>query len=208
MKLKKGHFVICLITFIFVFFGFVANSNSATISPKEQIKETADRTLAILNDEAISEEAKKALLRKTILPHMDINEIAKRVLARHWKPNESRLGEFIPILVEFLENTYVNRMVFDSAKGASIVVLQEIIDKDYATYATVKSKIITAKGKEIPVDYRLRFNGNEWKVYDISVEGISMVSNYRSQFNTIIQKSSFDGLLQALRKKIQELKNK
>ena len=204
MKLTRGIFAFYLLSFI-LFFALVSGSALAKTSPKEQIKESAERTLAILNDASLSESAKKELLRKTILPHLDFNEIAKRVLALHWKANESRMGEFIPILTEFLESTYVNRMVFDLAKGASIVVTGETID---GNLATVKSKITTAKGKEIPVDYRLYFNGSEWMIYDIAVEGMSMVSNLRSQFNTIIQKSSFGGLLQALRNKIQELKNK
>jgi len=208
MKLKKRHFLIYLISFIFVFLGSVANGNSATVGPKEQIKETAERTLAILSDKSLSEEAKKELLRKAILPHLDFNEIARRALARHFKANESRMDEFVPLLKEFLENAYANMVVIESSKNVAIQVLGESIDADDANYATVRTKIITTKGKEIPVDYRLRFNGNEWMVFDIVIASVGMVSNYRSQFNAIIQKTSFDALMQGLKKKIEESKNK
>lgn len=208
MRPRNRHFAVTLILLIFVFLGVVSIARAAAISPKQQIKETADRTLAILNDATLSEEAKKELLKKTILPHMDFNEIAKRTLVRHFKANESRMDEFVPLLKEFLENAYANMVVVESSKNVVIQVLGESTNADDANYATVRTKIITTKGKEILVDYRLRFNGNEWMVFDIAIEGVSMVSNYREQFGRIIQKSSFDGLLQALRNKIQELKNK
>lgn len=184
-----------------LFFG----SAYGLVSPKEQVEQTAEQTIKILNSSGMSWEVKQEYLRKVIFPFLDFEEIAKRTLALHYKVNENRIGEFSLLLNEFLARVYINAALFDSAKGARIVVLGETVD---GKFAVVKSKIVTVAGRETEIDYRLIFKDGNWKVYDIVVEGISMVGSYRVQFDRIIRNSSFDGLLQELRKKISELKNR
>jgi phospholipid transport system substrate-binding protein len=173
-------------------------------APTEQIRGTIDRTIGILKDPALSgkdrKEERRGLLRKEIEPAFDFQEMAKRSLGPNWRDRtpEER-DRFIALFRELLENSYLGKI--ESYQGEEIRYGKETVDGPYAQVETV---VVTTRGQEIPVDYRLLSDGVRYRVYDVVIEGISLVNNYRSQFNSILQKSSFAELMEKLRSTIRE----
>ncbi len=123
--------------------------------------------------------------------------MARRSLARHWaQRTDEEKKEFIRLFGELLEQTYLDKV--EGYSGEKVQYEGETIDGDYAV---VKVKIITKKNVDIPVKYRLKKKGNDWLVYDISIEGVSLVNNYRTQFNSILSGSSYGELVKRLKAK-------
>lgn len=170
--------------------------------PMEKIRQTTDKILSIVNDPVIKNPAKTQERRKLIRSAVDElfnwEEMARRSLARHWDqrtPEERK--EFVRFFADLLERTYMSRV--EDYSGEKVQYGRETIEGDYAV---VKVKIMTRKNKDIPVEYRLRKEGNDWFVYDVSIEGVSLVNNYRTQFNSIILQSSYENLAKKLKEKV------
>lgn len=173
-------------------------------SPTEEIKGAIDRVIRILNRTDLlaggKREARREILRAEIRPVFDFEEMAKRSLGIHWRrrtPEER--AQFVKLYTELLENSYLGKI--ESYKGERIRYVKESLDPPYAEVATL---IVTKKEQEIKVDYRLLLAGGRWRIYDVVIEGISLVNNYRSQFGAILQKSSFDELVRKLRSSVRE----
>ncbi|MGC8795544.1 ABC transporter substrate-binding protein [Thermodesulfovibrio sp. 3462-1] len=173
----------------------------AIVSPKEQIKKTVDKVISILKDPKYKGEKRqqrRAALRAEISKVFDFDEMAKRSLGIYWRdrtPQEKK--EFVELYKDLLERSYSGKI--ESYTTEEVVYTDERIEN--GKYAEVKTKIITKDKKEIPIDYRLYFNGKEWKVYDVVIEGVSLVSNYRSQFNKIIRTHSYQELVKRMKTK-------
>ena len=172
--------------------------------PTEQVKQTTDKILSILDNPALKDPAKeqerKDLIRKAVDERFDWHEMARRTLARHWlqrTPQEKE--EFISLFAQLLDRTYWHRV--EDYSGEKVLYVGEEIDADYAA---VEVKVLTSKNTEIPVLYKMKKKGREWMAYDVVIEGVSMVNNYRSQFADIITKSSYQGLVKKLKEKIEE----
>jgi len=170
--------------------------------PTDQIKETVDAVMKILNDKELKrpekEKERRINLRQTIAKRFDFEEMAKRSLAAHWKdrtPAEQK--EFVALYSDLLENTYIRKI--ERYENEKVVYLDERLDGDYAV---VKTKIVDKKGLSIPVDYRVLRKKDKWEVYDIIIEGVSLVNNYRTQFTQIIRSGSYDDLVKRLREKV------
>ena len=170
--------------------------------PTDQIRVTVDRVLMILKDPALNaagaKEARRSELSKAILPRFDFEEMAKRSLGAEWRrrtPAEQE--EFIRLFTELLKNSYIESI--ESYRGEKVIYRSESQD---GAYADVGTKVINDLGEEFSIDYRLNLEGSEWKVYDVIIENISIVNNYRSQFTRILGRSSFAALLQTIRDKI------
>ncbi len=164
-------------------------------APIDQARQNTDQMLKVLGDPALNEGERRTAVRKVAEEMFDMPEAAKRALGRHWQSRTpAEREEFIRLFADFLENAYLSKLVLYS--GEKVNYLSESIDGDLAS---VRAKILRKQGPEVPVEARMLRRGDRWYVYDISVEGISMISNYRSQFNTIIQKSSYEQLVQRLR---------
>ena len=169
--------------------------------PLQVVKTVGDGIIAILKDPKYKSPAKNKdrveRLKEIINPVFDFEEMARRTLGTHWRrrtPAEQQ--EFVKLFRAFLEKTYSEKV--DLYQGERAVFGRETIDGDYAE---VESKVVNAKGEETPVLYRLKRTDNRWNVYDAVIENISIVNNYRSQFDRVITKSSFDGLIKMLREK-------
>jgi len=168
-------------------------------NPTEQIRGTIDRAIGILKDPSLSAKGKKEerrdLLRKEIAPLFDFGEMAKRSLGPNWRERtpEER-DRFVALFRELLENSYLGKI--ESYQGEAIRYGKETVD---GPYAEVKTVVVTSKGQEFSLDYRMLEDGGRYRIYDVVIEGISLVGNYRSQFNSILQKSSFGELMDKLR---------
>lgn len=169
--------------------------------PKEQVQTTVDKVLNILRDPQLKSENKKeerqSRLRQTIAPRFDFNEMAKRSLGAHWRRiSPEKQQEFVKLFSDLLERSYVDKI--DSYNGEKVLYTREKQDKDHAE---VDTKVITKQGEEFSVNYKLRSIGGEWKAYDVVIENISLVNNYRSQFNRVLTKSPFEELLRRMKER-------
>ena len=180
------------------------HSNGYAQSPTVQIRSMVDQMLRILTDPSLQGDSKKVeryrLSRETIVARFDFNEMAKRSLGSHWRrrTHEER-RKFVRIFSDLLEKTYLTKL--DYYNGEKFIYTDEKIDRDYAE---VRSKVHTSNGKEFTIGYKLHLVGNDWKIYDVVVEDISVVNNYRSQFSRIIAKSSYEELVAKIKEKIAE----
>lgn len=172
--------------------------------PTDQVRNRVDRVIKILEDPQFKLEARAAERRaaiRTIAGELfDFREISQRSLARHWQQRSpAEREEFSRLFGDLLELSYVSKIELYS--GEKIQYLGEMLDGEHAT---VRTRIVTKQGTEIPVDYRLLRQGDQWRAYDVLIEGVSLVGNYRTQFNSVIRRSSYDGLVKALRSRLEE----
>ena len=172
-------------------------------SPAQQIQETIEQVLGVVNGPAMGNESnRQRALRESIMPRFDWPEMAKQALGKHWDNAAVRRNEFIAAFADFLGSTYIGKI--GSYKDEKILFLQETV-KD--NLAEVKTKIVPNKGESTSVNYQLRQVEGEWKIYDVVVEDISLVVNYRAQFNRILSKGNFDDLMKQLKDKEAAQKN-
>lgn len=173
--------------------------------PTDQLKSTIDRILSILQDPALRApgkvEERRLKIREAANEVFDWTEIGKRALARHWEgrsPQERE--EFSKLFADLLERSYVGKI--EGYSGEKIVYDKETIDGERGE---VRTKLVTKAGTQIPIDYQMQKVGDRWRVYDVKIENVSLVGNYRSQFNRIIQQSGYADLIQRLKSKQEEL---
>jgi phospholipid transport system substrate-binding protein len=155
----------------------------------------------ILHDPAFQGETKTrercAAIRQVAASLFDFGEMARRALGRHWRARTpAERAEFTELFADLLERAYIARI--EEYRGEPIRYRQGKIEGDRVTVHTM---ILTKGGAEVPVDYRMHREGDRWLVYDVLIEGISLVANYRTQFNRIIQTSSWDELVERMRAK-------
>jgi phospholipid transport system substrate-binding protein len=188
---------------ILLFFMVFAFASAAVAGePTDQMKQTIDKVISILTDPRLKNpdraEERGRLVRLAADERFDWEEMAKRSLARHWRNlTEEEKKEFVPIYADLLERTYMKRI--ENYSGEKVSYKGERVE---GTYSKVRVSVFTSQDVEIPVEYRLIKKGADWLIYDVSIEGISLVNNYREQFNSIILRSSYEGLVAELKKKV------
>jgi phospholipid transport system substrate-binding protein len=176
----------------------------AYASPTEDVKKTVDEVVRIVADKEMkkNEVKRRQSLKKAISVIFDYSEMAKRSLGKHWKDRKTEeKKQFAELFATLLENSYAGKI--ESYNNEKIVYIKEILEDDHAV---VKSKVVTAARDEFTLDYHLFKQNGKWMVYDVVIEGVSLVSNYRSQFNKIITSSGYDTLVKKLQSKNEELK--
>jgi phospholipid transport system substrate-binding protein len=171
-------------------------------APLEQLRAQIDRVLKVLEDPQLKKEhaPRRAAVRKIADEIFDFQETAKRSLARHWQSRTAaERDEFVRLFADLLERSYISKI--ELYGGEKIAYLGDAIDGDQAA---VKTRIVTKGGAEVPVDYRMIKRAERWLVYDVVIEGVSLIANYRSQFNKIIQTSSYAELVKKMKVKQDE----
>ena len=177
----------------------------AAVSPTESVKRTIDEVIRILDDREMQRPGRlmerRKLLEKVIAARFDYREMAKRTLPKQWKTlSEAERKEFVDLFQSFLSSSYADKI--EGYAGEQVRYLAERREGDYAE---VRTRLVSEK-TEIPIDYRLMGKSEEWFVYDVIADGISLVKNYRSQFDKIIRDSGYPELVEDLRKKSKEAK--
>jgi phospholipid transport system substrate-binding protein len=170
----------------------------------EQLRAQIDRVIKVLDDPGMKKESqpkeRRAAVRKVADDIFDFQETAKRSLARHWQPRTpAEQAEFVKLFADLLERSYISKI--ETYGGEKIAYLGDTIEGDQAL---VRTRIVTRSGTEVPVDYRMVKRGERWLVYDVIIEGVSLVANYRTQFNKIIQTSSYQELVRKMKTKQEE----
>lgn len=171
--------------------------------PTDEIKQTTDKIISNLTNPSLKGSSKTAerekLIRQAIDERFDWQEMARRSLARYWdQRTDGEKKEFVRLYSDLLERTYMDKV--EGYSGEKVIYEGESVDNGYAV---VKVKIVTKKNTDIHVHYRLRREENKWLVYDVSIEGVSLVNNYRTQFNSIILKSAYENLVKRLRERVE-----
>ena len=139
---------------------------------------------------------RRAEIRRVATDLFDFDEISRRVLSRYWterSPEEQ--AEFVALFTGVLERTYIGRI--EAYAGEKIIYVSEVVD---GPFATVRSKVVTRRRTETPLDYKLHLRDGRWKVYDILIDNVSFVATYRSEFTRILQREDYSGLIERLRK--------
>jgi phospholipid transport system substrate-binding protein len=167
--------------------------------PTDQLKQRVDEVVRVLDDPSLKGKvnARRAAVRKISEEIFDYPDTARRALGQHWNartPEEQR--EFVGLFADLLDRAYFSRI--DRYQGEKVRYGAETIN---GNEAIVKTMIVTQAGSEVPVDYRMHQVAGRWLVYDVNIEGVSLVSNYRTQFNKIVQTESYQSLVQKLRAK-------
>lgn len=140
---------------------------------------------------------RRSEMRRVARDLFDFEEVTRRTLSRHWAARSAEeRAEFVALFTDLVERSYITRV--EAYAGENITYFGEAID---ASFATVRSKILTDRRSEIALDYRLHLRDGRWRVYDLQIDGVSFVSTYRSQFDRIIQAESYTALLERMRKK-------
>jgi phospholipid transport system substrate-binding protein len=185
--------------------GVIAAPPVAAGAPTDQLKTQIDRVLKALDDPDLKKEGRakdrRAAVRKIANDIFDFGETARRSLGPHWQGRTpAERDEFVQLFSDLLERSYISKV--ELYGGEKIQYLGDSIESDQAK---VQTKLLTKSGSEIPIEYRMHNKGGRWLVYDVIIEGVSLVANYRTQFNKIIRTSSYQELVKKMKQKQEEL---
>lgn len=205
LKSGRAFFKSLIVVAAMVVTGVAVQSVSAG-EATEAMRGTIDEVLRILADKALKQPAKanerRQLLEKVVGERFDYEEMSRRSLGASWaNQSDKEKQEFVSLFQTLLVNTYADKI--ESYTGDGVQFLNERNEKEYAE---VRTKVLTGK-TEIPLDYRLLNKGSGWRVYDVVVDGVSLVNNYRGQFSKILRNGSYADLVDQLRKKSEKIKS-
>jgi phospholipid transport system substrate-binding protein len=188
------------VIFLFLALG-IANPVWAE-DPIDQIRQTTNRIMSILTDPALKEPARAEERRKRIREaadeRFDWEEMARRSLAQYWaRRTEGERREFTSLFSDLLEKKYMDTV--EGFSGEKFLYKGEKVEGDYGVD---RVKIVTPEDVEISVEYRVRRKGDDWFIYDVSIEGVSLVNNYRTELSRLLLKSSYEELVEKLKAKL------
>lgn len=173
--------------------------------PQEKIRETVEAVLAVLADESLqgpeNQASRRQLLRQAVYQRFGFEEMARRSLGRHWRDlSDEQRREFVDLFSDLLERSYVGK-IESAGTGGRVDYTRETIDDE--GFASVQTVVTSPLESQFEVEYRLlqRDGAARWEVYDIVIEGVSLINNYRTQFNNIVHRTSYEGLVKQLRLK-------
>jgi phospholipid transport system substrate-binding protein len=165
--------------------------------PTDQLRGQVDRVIQVLDNSSLKGKPaeRRAAVRKIAGAIFDYEDTARRALGQHWNartPQERQ--EFVQLFADLLDRAYFARI--DQYQGEKVRFTGESVTGDEAI---VKTTIVTTSGSEVPVEYRMHAANGQWRVYDVNIEGVSLVANYRTQFNKVVQTESYEALVAKLR---------
>jgi len=176
---------------------------ASAAGPRDAVEAAVARFMTLVQNGQTGGAAaeRNAEIREIVREMFDFDEISKRALSRHWQALQSEeQAEFVPLFRDLLERAYLTQV--ESVGGEQIVFLGESIDAGGS--ATVRSKVVTRHGSEIPLDYRMHVLDGTWRIYDVIVQGVSFIASYRTQFDRVIRAESYSALRERLQKKATE----
>ena len=192
-------FIFALLLAAYTSFAF-GSSSQPTEAPTNAVRSTLTKVFRILEDKTLKDPAKRIqrrhMLEEVIASHFDYLEMSKRALAANWTPlSAGERDEFVELFKSFLSDRYAEKI--ESYSGEEVFYLSERIQENYAE---VRTELRSSK-VAVPMDYRLHLRDGTWHAYDLVVDGVSLVKNYRSQFEKIIRSSSYQELVRRLRER-------
>ena len=198
-------FTICLLVLSLLTAGPVV----AMVTPLEQVRSTVQGILGVMQNNELRKPDKKAQRRAEIMAYVDkrfdFEEMAKLALARRWRertPAEKK--QFAELFADLLKNTYTGRI--EAYSNEKVRYDKELFDSDRRTRALVYTTVIK-NNQEIPINYMLLNKDGDWYVYDVLIEGVSLIRNYRTEFERIIEREKYEGLIKRIKEKIAKQEN-
>lgn len=189
-------------TLIILGLGLLANpALSAPVTPLEEVRTTVDAVLALLRDKSLDPDLRRTRVTQLVRSRFDFTSMSQRILATHWRsasPQEQQ--RFVALFSDLLEANYTSKI-----EAYTNEVVQYRGEQIIGDRASIDTSIITASA-EIPIAYRLQRAGDHWLVYDVVIEGVSFVSNYRSTYGEIVRREGMSGLLRQMEEKLQEVR--
>ncbi|MCU7935141.1 MAG: ABC transporter substrate-binding protein [Candidatus Thiodiazotropha sp. (ex Dulcina madagascariensis)] len=174
----------------------------AKATPSERVKETVDQVLRVLQDESLDKQDRRGRVKEIVRERFDYESMSQVILAASWrKATQSQREQFITLFRELLEQTYYSAM--DSYNNQTVRMGRERLKGKLANVQT----FIVAANKELAVSYKLRYRNDDWYAYDVAVDGVSLVSNYRTSFRNLVKSKGMSGLLAELAEKVATLKS-
>jgi len=168
----------------------------------ESVRTSVDAIIGILKDAGLDKPAKRDKIRVVIAGRFDFRAMSQRTLATNWKKaSKEEQQQFIELFAELIQNTYIGRV--EAYTNEEVKYPGEKVTDDRAVVDT----LIVTSNQEIPVTYRLYLKGDQWMVYDVNIEGVSLISNYRNSYQEIVKREGFTGLLAKMEEKVKELAN-
>jgi phospholipid transport system substrate-binding protein len=195
-KSRKNFNMLKAITLPILFFALAAASavQIADQTPTEQVKATVDQVLRILREHPSSENEQ---LQRVIAQRFDFAEMSQRSLGSRWrKLTRAEQQEFVDVFTKLLKENYLGQI--KAYQNQEVRFTGERRDSDFAV---VETRIVPQQGEPIAINYRLQLSGGEWKVYDVVIEDVSLVNNYRSQFSRVLARNSFSDLIRRMKDK-------
>lgn len=202
VKVIKAFFIVNFIAYLMLCQTVGAANESKAI---ESVRTTVEAVLDVMRDETLSGPEKsrerREKMKALISVRFDFREMSRRALARHWKKRTTEeQDEFVDLFSDLLQNTYISKI--EKYTDEKVNYDKEVIRKK-GKYSIVRTSILS-KDITIPIDYRLMRRGDKWMVYDVLVEGVSIISNYRSQYNNILSRESYAELIQKMKEKLEK----
>lgn len=171
-------------------------------APQARVEEMVNSVLGVLQQPEVSEADKKAAVSGTVQKYLNMESISRRTLGTYWADaTEEQRQQFSTLFIRILEGTYLNRM--DGYSDGKVKYLKQRVKGNKAIIDT----LVVSKETEIPVQYKMIYEDGKWQIFDLVLEGISLVRNYRSSYGEIIRRSGYDGLLALMDKKVQEMES-
>lgn len=178
---------------------FVLPAVAVATTPQQQVKQMVDGVFAVLNSDRSTDE-KRREISGTVQNFLGMESLSQRTLGVYWKKGtQDELSRFKSLYVQILERTYLNRI--DDYSGGEVVYDQERIKDDKAILDT---KFVSERFN-IPVQYKMVKEGETWQIYDVLIEGVSLVRSYRSSYNEILRKEGFSGLFKKMEDKLAQM---
>jgi phospholipid transport system substrate-binding protein len=189
-----------------------AVASDAPTDPMASVKLVIDQAIIVFKDKQIAPADREQKLRTIAETRLDFQEMARSAVGYHWKDfNPEQKAEFVPLFTAFIEDAYLSRIETYSVEKVNQQIQSSLIQFNKETtdgpdYATVFSTVVlNDRNNPIQVNYLMRRNANEWKIYDITLDAISVIANYRNQFNRVLNNGGYDKLVSVLRQKQQAL---
>jgi phospholipid transport system substrate-binding protein len=175
----------------------------AETTPTEDVRTSVEAVIALLKDDQLDRDIRRDKMREVIDKRFDFRAMSQRTLATNWKKaSDSEKQKFTELFSELIQNSYVSKI-----ESYTNETVEYPAEKKKGRKAVVNTLIITSSA-EIPVNYSVYQKDGSWLVYDVIIEGVSLISNYRSSYQEIVKKDGFDGLLARMEEKIRELRSK
>jgi len=186
--------------------GLCVVSRAIAGPPADQLKVAVDQVITILEDPTLRANGKagerREAVRRVTDTIFDWDETGRQSLGTHWRQRtDAERRQFVALFREMLERTYISKI--EQYSGEKISYLGDAVGGDVATVRTV---MLTKKEQQIPIEYRMIHRADRWLIYDVLIEGVSLVGNYRGQFNEIVRTASYPALVKRMEARIAEMK--
>jgi phospholipid transport system substrate-binding protein len=172
--------------------------------PMATVKSTVNQVVGVLQDRSAPQQSRRERLLQVVAGRFDFADMARQTLGAHWKDlTPGQQQQFVPLFTSFMEDAYLNKI--EDYSGQPISFIRQ--SSDGSGYAQVSTSVTQSDKQAVRVDYRLKQEGGDWKVYDVAVDDISITANYRNQFNRVINSQGYEALVNTMRSKQQELQS-